>query len=95
MTYYTITTDTHTKDSHTQAIMIINADDVEFAKQEYVKTFKLYDFNVVEGIGIPDGFGGLVTEPVKKYLYKQAMGRGTYPLVSYSNRIELKHDEDQ
>lgn len=94
MCYYTITTDKHTKESHIQAIMIIDAEDVEFAKQEYVKTFKLYDFSVVEGINIPDGFGGLVTEPVKKYLYKHALGRVNYPLVSYSNRIELKFDEE-
>ena len=95
MCYYTIITDKHTKESHTQAIMIIDADDIEMAKREYIKTFNLSDFQVVEGIGIPDGFGGLVTEPVKKYLYKQALGRAKFPLVSYSNRIELRHDEDE
>ena len=94
MCYYTITTDKHTKDSHIQAIMIIDAKDVEVAKQEYVNTFNMDDYHIEEGIGIPDGFGGLVTESVRKCLYKAAMGRINFPLVSYSNRIEMKYDEE-
>ena len=94
MCYYTITTDILDKEGHTQALMIIDAEDEEMAKLEYVKTFKLYEYNMTEGINIPDGFSGLVTEPIKKTLYKHAMGRSDMPLVSYSNRIQLKYNEE-
>jgi hypothetical protein len=94
MCYYTITSDKQNKDSHLQAIMIIDAVDEEMAKREYIKTFKLYEYSVSEGIVIPDGFQGLVTEPIKKTLYKHATGRVNMPLVSYSNRVEFRYDEE-
>ena len=94
MCYYTITTDQQNKEGHLQAIMIIDAEDEEMAKREYVKTFKLYEYNVEEGIRIPDGFAGLLTEPIKKTLFKHVAGRDHAPLVSYSNRIHLKYDEE-
>ncbi len=94
MCYYTITTDFQDKKSHTQAIMIIDAQNEEDAKSEYVKTFNLYEYDIEEGIRIPDGFAGLVTDPIKKTLYKYASGRSNMPLVSYSNRIQLKYDEE-
>lgn len=94
MCYYTITTDHMDKEGHTQAIMIIDAEDEEFAKQEYVKTFKLYDFKISEGIKIEDGFGGLLTDSIKKFIYKHATGKSNLPLVSYSNRVYMKYDEE-
>jgi hypothetical protein len=94
MCYYTITTDQQDKEGHLQAIMIIDAEDEEMAKREYIKTFKLYDYKVNEGILIPDGFQGLLTEPVKKTLLKHVTGRSHTPLVSYSNRIHIKYDEE-
>ena len=94
MCYYTITTNVENKEGHLQALMIIDAEDEEMAKREYVKTFKLYEYDVIEGIRIPDGFEGLVTEPIKKVLYKHATGRSNLPLVSYSNRVHIKYDEE-
>ena len=94
MCYYTITTNVENKEGHLQALMIIDAEDEEMAKREYVKTFKLYEYDVIEGIRIPDGFAGLVTEPIKKVLYKHATGRSNLPLVRYSNRVHIKYDEE-
>ena len=94
MCYYTITTNVENKEGHLQAIMIIDATDEEMAKREYIKTFKLYDYDLTEGIRIPDGFAGLVTEPIKKVLYKHATGRSNLPLVSYSNCVHMKYDEE-
>jgi hypothetical protein len=94
MCYYTITTDLQDKNGQTQAIMIIDAKDEESAKQEYINTFNLTDCDIIEGIRIPDGFAGLLTEPIKRTLYKHATGRSNMPLVSYSNRVQLKYDEE-
>jgi hypothetical protein len=94
MCYYTITTDQQNKQGHLQAIMIIDAKDKDSAKREYVNTFNLSECEISEGILIPDGFAGLLTEPIKKTLYKHATGRSSLPLVSYSNRIHLKYDEE-
>jgi len=94
MCYYTITTNVDNKEGHLQAIMIIDAEDEEMAKREYIKTFKLYEYNVIEGIRIPDGFAGLLTEPIKKVLYKHASGRSDLPLVSYSNRVHIKYENE-
>jgi len=94
MCYYTITTDKQNKEGHLQALMIIDAKDEDSAKREYIKTFNLDDCKVSEGILIPDGFAGLLTEPIKKTLYKHATGRSNLPLVSYSNRIHIKYDEE-
>ena len=94
MCYYTITTETQNKDGHMQAIMIIDAKSEEDATKEYVKTFNLEEYKVSEGVFIPDGFAGLLTEPIKKTIYKHATGREHAPLVSYSNRVHLKYDEE-
>lgn len=94
MCYYTITTDFQDKEGHTQALMIIDAEDEEMAKREYIKTFKLYEYNLNEGISIPDGFQGLLTEPIKRVLYKHAAGRSNMPLVSYSNRVHVKYEDE-
>lgn len=94
MCYYTITTDKDDKNGQIQAIMIIDAEDEEMAKREYIKTFKLYEYNVEEGIRIPDGFAGLLTEPIKRVLYKHASGRSNLPLVSYSNRVHIKYENE-
>jgi hypothetical protein len=94
MCYYTITTDKQNKEGHLQALMIIDAKDEDSAKREYIKTFNLDDCKISEGILIPDGFAGLLTEPIKKTLYKHATGRARLPLISYSNRIHIKYDEE-
>ena len=64
------------------------------AKKEYIKTFNLSECKISEGILIPDGFQGLLTEPIKKTIYKYATGRSHTPLVSYSNRVHTKYDEE-
>jgi hypothetical protein len=74
--------------------MIIDAKDENSAKQEYIKTFNLPDCKISEGIRIPDGFVGLLTEPIKKTLYKHATGRANLSLVRYSNCVHMKYDED-
>jgi len=94
MCYYTITTDTQNKEGHLQALMIIDSKDEDTAKKEYIKTFNLSECKISEGILIPDGFAGLLTESIKKTLYKHATGRSHTPLVSYSNRIHVKYDEE-
>jgi|APCry1669191812_1035378.scaffolds.fasta_scaffold26936_2 hypothetical protein len=94
MCYYTITTNVENKEGHLQALMIIDAKNELEAKMEYMKTFDLADCNVNEGIRIPDGFAGLVTESIKKAIYKHATGRANLPLVSYCNRIFMKYDEE-
>ena len=94
MCYYTITTNVENKEGHLQALMIIDAKNEDVAKQEYVNTFNLSDCMITEGIRIPDGFAGLVTEPIKKAIYKHATGRANLPLVSYCNRIFMKYDEE-
>lgn len=93
MCYYTITSEKQNKDGYLQAIMIIDAENVEKAKQEYIKTFNLSECNISEGVLIPDGFQGLITEPIKKIICKHAAGRSGTPLISYCNRVEYKHDE--
>ena len=94
MCYYTLTTDQMNKSGHLQAIMIIDAKSEDDAKREYVKTFDLLECNISKGVLIPDGFQGLLTESIKKTLIKHVTGRDHAPLVSYSNRIHLKYDEE-
>lgn len=94
MCYYTLTTEKENKQGHLQAIMIIDAKNELEAKMEYLKTFDLSECTISEGIKIPDGFAGLVTEPIKKVIYKYVTGRAKMPLVSYSNRIHVKYDEE-
>ena len=94
MCYYTITSEKEDKQGHLQAIMIIDARNELEAKMEYMKTFDLADCNVNEGIRIPDGFAGLLTESIKKTLLKHVTGRSHTPLVSYSNRVHVKYDEE-
>ena len=74
--------------------MIIDAKSEKDALHEYVRTFSLSECNISEGIFIPDGFAGLLTEPIKKTLLKYVTGRDHSPLVSYTNRIHVKYDED-
>jgi hypothetical protein len=95
MCYYTLTSEKEDKQGHLQAIMIIDARNELEAKMEYLRTFNLDDCVISEGILIPDGFAGLVTEPIKKVIYKYATGRSSLPLVSYSNRVHVKYDEDE
>ena len=95
MCYFTLTTEKGDRHGHLQALMIIDAANEDDAKREYVKTFNLSECKISEGILIPDGFAGLVTEPIKKAIYKYASGRSKLPLVSYSNRIHVKYDEEE
>ena len=94
MCYYTLTSEQQDKVGHLQAIMIIDAKSEDDAKKEYIKTFNLSECKISEGILIPDGFQGLLTEPIKRTLYKYATGRSHTPLVSYSNRVHTKYDEE-
>lgn len=94
MCYYTITSDIQNKEGHTQAIMIIDIEDEEAAKREFVKTFKLYDFNVDKGIHIADGFADLVTAPIKKLILKHKSGNSDTSLVSYCNSIHTKYEDE-
>ena len=94
MCYYTITSDLENKEGHLQAIMIIDAKNEDDAKREYERTFNLTECRIDQGIRIPDGFAGLLTDPIKKTIYKYATGKPKLPLVSYSNRVHLKYDEE-
>ena len=94
MCYYTLTSEQQDKVGHLQAIMIIDAKSEDEAKREYIKTFNLSECKISEGILIPDGFQGLLTEPIKKTLLKHVTGRSHTPLVSYSNRVHVKYDEE-
>jgi hypothetical protein len=93
MCYYTITSDIQNKSGHTQAIMIIEADNEEYAKREYIKTFNLSDFDIQEGIHIADGYADLVTAPIKKMITKYKSGNSDVSLVSYCNSIHTKYED--
>ena len=92
MCYYTITTDKDDKDGQIQAIMIIDAEDEEMAKREYIKTFKLYEFKVLKGIQIEDGFSDLLTPSIKKMITKYKSGNTEGKLVSYCNSVQTKYE---
>ena len=94
MCYFTITSDIMNKDGHMQAIMIIDADNEEYAKREYVKTFNLAKFDIEEGIHIADGFADLVTAPIKKMITKYKSGNSDVSLVSYCNSVHTKYPEE-
>ena len=94
MCYYTITTDKQDKTGHLQAIMILDAKTEDDARKEYIKTFNLSEYRLSEGINIPDGFVGMLSESMKKALLKHVTGRANLPLVNYSNRIHMRYDED-
>lgn len=94
MCYYTITTDLQNKQGHTQAIMIIEAEDEDAAKREYIKTFNLPEFTIKEGITITDGFADLVTTPIKKIITKYKSGNSDVSLVSYCNSVHTKYPEE-
>ena len=94
MCYFTITSDIMNKDGHTQAIMIIDADNEEYAKREYIKTFNLPEFDISEGIHIADGFADLVTAPIKKLITKYKSGNSDVSLVSYCNSVHTKYPEE-
>jgi hypothetical protein len=94
MCYYTITTEIENKEGHLQAIMIIDAEDEEMAKREYIKTFKLYEYKVEKGIRIENGFEELLTAPIKKFITKHKSGNSEGKLMSYCNSVHTKYDED-
>ena len=94
MCYYTITTDLQNKEGQTQAIMIINAEDEETAKREYIKTFNLPEFSITEGIHIADGFADLVTAPIKRMITKCKSGNADASLVSYCNSVHTRYPEE-
>jgi phosphoserine phosphatase len=94
MCYFTITSDKNDKEGRTQALMIIDIEDEEAAKREFVKTFKIYDFKVTEGIKLEDDFGDLVTPTAKKLITKHKSGNSDVSLVSYCNSIYTKHPEE-
>ena len=91
MCYYTITSDLQTKGGHTQALMIIDAENTETASQEYVKTFNLTKFDIIEGIKIQSGFEELIPAPIKKMIAKYKSGNSDVALISYCNSIHTKY----
>lgn len=93
MCYFTITSDIQDKEGRTQALMIIDIEDEEAAKREFVKTFKIYDFKVTKGIKIEDDFGDLLTTTAKKFIAKHNTGNSV-PLVSYCNSVYIKHEDE-
>lgn len=93
MCYYTITTDLHNKEGHTQAIMIIDAETEDYAKSEYVKTFNLKEYKIEKGIKIEDGFTDLLTSPIKKFIMKHKSGAAESNLVSYCNSFQTKYED--
>lgn len=93
MCYFTITTDLQNKEGHTQAIMIIDAENEEMAKREYIKTFNLPEFTVTPGIKIEDGFADLLTTPIRKLIAKYRSGNCDVALVSYCNSVHTKYEE--
>lgn len=92
MCYYTITSDLHNKGGHTQAIMIIEAENEDDAKSEYLKTFNLSEYNIVKGIKIEDGFSDLLTSPIKKFIMKHKSGNSESSLISYCNSVHTKYE---
>lgn len=94
MCYFTITSDIQNKEGHTLALMIIDADNEEYAKREYIKTFNLPSFDIQEGIHIADGFVDLVPAPVKKMITKYKSGNSDVSLVSYCNSVHTKYPEE-
>jgi hypothetical protein len=92
MCYFTITSDIQNKEGHTLALMIIDADNEEYAKREYIKTFNLPSFDIQEGIHISDGFADLVTAPIKKLITKHKSGNSDVSLVSYCNSVHTKYE---
>lgn len=94
MCYFTITTDLLNKEGHTQAIMIIDADNEEMAKREYIKTFNLPEFNITPGIKIETGFADLLTAPIRKLIAKHKSGNSDVSLVSYCNSVHTKYEDE-
>ena len=94
MCYFTITSDIHNKDGHMQAIMIIDADNEEYAKREYIKTFNLGKFDIEEGIHIANGYADLVPAHIKKMITKYKSGNSDVSLVSYCNSVHTKYPEE-
>jgi hypothetical protein len=74
--------------------MIIDIEDEEAAKREFIKTFKLYEFSLTKGIHITDGFADLVTGPIKKMITKYKSGNSDVSLVSYCNSVHTKYPEE-
>lgn len=91
MCYYTLSAEFTDKEGHTRALMILDAEDSVKAGREWIKTFNIVDYQVEPGIHIPEGFDRLLTEHSKKYILKAKVNKEDAPIVSYSNKITLKH----
>jgi len=94
MCYYTITTNLENKEGHLQALMIIDAEDEDSAKREYIKTFNLSECKILKGIRIEDDFSELLTPTIKKFITKHKSGNTEGKLVSYCNSVHTMYDED-
>ena len=94
MCYFTVTSDKHDKEGRTQSLMIIDIEDEEAAKREFVKTFKIYEFTVSKGIHIEGDFGDLLTPTAKKFITKHKSGNSDVSLVSYCNSVHTKYPEE-
>jgi hypothetical protein len=83
------------KEGHTQAIMIIDAENHESAIREWIKTFNVPVGVIEKGIHIPEGFDRLLTDHSKKYILNAKVEKKDVPIVSYCNRITLKHPREE
>ena len=95
MCYFTLTADQTNKEGHTRAILIVDAVNHEAAIKEWNKTFNIVLGAIQDGIHIPEGFDRLLTEHSKKYILGAKTNKRDTPIVSYCNKITLKHTPDE
>lgn len=95
--YYTICAEYNDEDEHTRAILVLKTENVNAALVEWTKVFNIpvSKYNIFEGIHIEPGFERLFTEHSRKYLLDAKVGKNDVPLVSYINKITLKHPKDE
>jgi hypothetical protein len=91
MCYYTLSADYSDSEGHTRALMIIDSKESSDARAEWFKTFGSTPFHIEPGIHIPEGFDRLLTEHSRKYILSAKVSKEDAPVVSYMNKITLKH----
>jgi hypothetical protein len=94
MCYYTLTADQTNKEGHTRAILIVDAVNHEAALKEWNSTFTFPISSIQDGIHIPEGFDRLLTEHSRKYILGAKTNKKDAPIVSYCNKITLKHTSE-
>ena len=91
MCYYTLSAEVSNKDGHTKALMVIDAVNHEAALKEWTLTFNIPISAIEKGVVVPRGFDTLLTEDSKKYILNAMVNKEDAPVVSYCNKITLKH----